>query len=119
MQKLKVLVTINNQQELVTANYNKEKEEFFYIEKDSNQTVTIYNEKENSLKRDNSQMYMELYFIEKKTTKNKLWIKEFNQSLELEIYTEKITTTKTKKGIEYYLNKERYQYQIEIMEELQ
>lgn len=118
MQEIKVLITINNKKETVVANYNKEKKELFYIEKDIDQTVNIYNYQENSLKRDNPKMYLELTFEEHHATKNKLWIKDLNQTVELDIDTKKIITTKTKKRINYSLNGEFYQYEIEMMEEV-
>ena len=94
MQRYKVLITINsdNGKKSFTQiiNYDEEKQYLYYVENDPEKTVNIYDYKKNTLKRDNSKIYLELNFINKKITNNKLQLKDLNNYLDIDIFTESI-----------------------------
>lgn len=122
MQKYKILVTISKEKEenksLLEAIYNKEKNYLYYVEDDKEKTVNIYDYNQNILKRDNLKLYLELNFLKNKITKNKMLIKDLNNSINLEIKTEKIEIKNKDVTIIYKLNDEKYLYKIKILEEL-
>ncbi len=121
MQRLKALITIKTAEEnktnQVEVNYDKEKNYLYYLEQDPNKTAVIYDYNKNCLKRDNLKIYQELTFIENQKTKNKMLIKELNSNLEIEIFTNKITSNRPSIEIGYTLNNEKYLYKIKILEE--
>lgn len=122
MQKYKILVTISKEKEenksLLEAIYNKEKNYLYYVEDDKEKTVNIYDYNQNILKRDNLKLYLELNFLKNEITKNKMLIKDLNNSINLEIKTEKIEIKNKDVTIIYKLNDEKYLYKIKILEEL-
>lgn len=122
MQRYKVLITINsdNAKKSFTQiiNYDEEKQYLYYVENDPEKTVNIYDYKKNTLKRDNSKIYLELNFINKKITNNKLQLKDLNNYLDIDIFTESIEVIDKNITIKYLFNNENYLYKLEIMEEV-
>lgn len=123
MQRLKALITIKTKENTLTnqieINYDKEKHYIYYLEQDLDKTAVIYDYKKNCLKRDNLKIEQEFIFKEKQTTKNKMILKELNSNLDIEIFTNRITSNEPSIEVSYTLNDEEYLYKIEIMEELQ
>lgn len=122
MQRYKVLITINSDNDKKSftqiINYDEEKQYLYYVENDPEKTVNIYDYKKNILKRDNSKIYLELNFINKKITNNKLQLKDLNNYLDIDIFTESIEVIDKNITIKYLLNNEKYLYKLEIMEEV-
>ncbi len=122
MQRYKVLITINSDNDKKSftqiINYDEEKQYLYYVENDPEKTVNIYDYKKNTLKRDNSKIYLELNFINKKITNNKLQLKDLNNYLDIDIFTESIEVIDKNITIKYLLNNEKYLYKLEIMEEV-
>ena len=122
MQRYKVLITINSDNDKKSftqiINYDEEKQYLYYVENDPEKTVNIYDYKKNTLKRDNSKIYLELNFINKKITNNKLQLKDLNNYLDIDIFTESIEVIDKNITIKYLLNNENYLYKLEIMEEV-
>lgn len=122
MQRYKVLITINSDNDKKSftqiINYDEEKQYLYYVENDPEKTVNIYDYKKNTLKRDNSKIYLELNFINKKITNNKLQLKDLNNYLDIDIFTESIEVLDKNITIKYLLNNEKYLYKLEIMEEV-
>ena len=122
MQRYKVLITINSDNDKKSftqiINYDEEKQYLYYVENDPEKTVNIYDYKKNTLKRDNSKIYLELNFINKKITNNKLQLKDLNNYLDIDIFTESIEVFDKNITIKYLLNNEKYLYKLEIMEEV-
>ncbi len=117
MEKFNAKITVKNKEETILneidVNYDKEKQYVYYIEKDDLKTVTIFNYKENILKRDNEKMYLELKFENNKTTTNNMFLKELGKKIELDLFTNKIIKNKENIEIEYNLFDEKYIYKIE------
>ena len=122
MQRYKVLITINSDNDKKSftqiINYDEEKQYLYYVENDPEKTVNIYDYKKSTLKRDNSKIYLELNFINKKITNNKLQLKDLNNYLDIDIFTESIEVIDKNITIKYLLNNENYLYKLEIMEEV-
>ena len=122
MQRYKVLITINSDNDKKSftqiINYDEEKQYLYYVENDPEKTVNIYDYKKNTLKRDNTKIYLELNFINKKITNNKLQLKDLNNYLDIDIFTESIEVLDKNITIKYLLNNEKYLYKLEIMEEV-
>ena len=72
----------------VTINQDTEKNLYFY--KEPNKTNVIFDYKNNVLKRDNEEMNLEFKFKLKEKTINNIYIKELNNVINIEIYTEDI-----------------------------
>lgn len=123
MQRLKALITIKTNEQNLTdqleVNYDPKKHYIYYLESDLDQTAVIYDYKKNILKRDNLKLSQEFTFIENQTTKNKMILKDLNNNLDIDIFTNKITANEPSIEINYTFNEEEYLYEIEILEELQ
>lgn len=117
MENFNAKITIKNKEGNtsynVNASYDKEKEYIYYIEKDESKTAVIFNYQENTLKRDNEKIYLELKFKNNKTTNNTMLLKDLEKKIELELFTNKIVKNKENVEIEYNLFNEKYTYKIE------
>ncbi len=120
MRNFKALVTVGNYNEKINYKVNitvdEKNKSLFYLENDAKKTFVLYEYTSNILKRDNEEIYMVLNFIENQTTVNNLFLKKVNNSLDLEIFTNKILKDNNKIQIEYELNHEKYIFKIEKQE---
>lgn len=117
MENFNAKITVKNKEENTSYNvnvkYDKEKEYIYYVEKDELKTATIFDYQENTLKRDNEKMYLELKFENNKTTISTMFLKDLEKKLELEVFTNKIFKNEENVEIEYSLFNEKYTYKIE------
>ncbi len=88
---------------------NREKCELSYVEKDDMKTFVSFNYKNNILKRDNNKMYMEFNFQKQN---GYIFVKSLNTRFDIEIVVKNISFTSNSIVIEYYNNKEFYQYKV-------
>lgn len=120
MKQIKIRASITSKEtkriDKVEATY-EEKKYIYYIEKDKEKTVTIYNLQNDTLERDNKEMYLYLPFKTKEETLGTMIVKDINQEIKLEIYTKEILKNKKEIKIRYTLNDEQYTYRLEYGEE--
>lgn len=120
MKKIKIKTSIisseTKKEEEVQAIYEETKKYIYYVEQDEKKTATIYHLQENTLERDNEEIYLKLQFKEKEKTTGILELKDLGRKTELEIYTSKIKKRKTTTEITYISNEEEYTYKIEYIE---
>ena len=120
MKEYMCLITINSEDKnefsiKVVDNYNEKN--LYYVEKDDLRTVNIYDYKNNIIKKDNDDIYLELKFDINKPTKNKLVLKRENKEFILDIETKEIIQDQNSIKINYSLNDQDYLYKIEKKEE--
>ncbi len=120
MKQIKIRASITSKEtkriDKVEATY-EEKKYIYYIEKGKEKTVTIYNLQNDTLERDNEEMYLYLPFKTKEETLGTMIVKDINQEIKLEIYTKEILKNKKEIKIRYTLNDEQYTYKLEYGEE--
>lgn len=120
MKQIKIRASITSKEtkriDKVEATY-EEKKYIYYIEKDKEKTVTIYNLQNDTLERDNKEMYLYLPFKTKEKTQGTMIVKDINQEIKLEIYTKEMLKNKKEIKIRYTLNDEQYTYKLEYGEE--
>lgn len=102
-QKYKVNLELKNN----IYRYNEDKEK---------KTLVEFNTQKNILKRENEDLSMEFLFVEGKSTIGKIYIKDMNKYLDVVIETEKIIKKDLNIKIIYYLEKDLYEYSIEIVQ---
>ena len=120
MKQIKIRASITSKEtkriDKVEATY-EEKKYIYYIEKGKEKTVTIYNLQNDTLERDNEEMYLYLPFKTKEETLGTMIVIDINQEIKLEIYTKEILKNKKEIKIRYTLNDEQYTYKLEYGEE--
>lgn len=112
----KSLVTVNNNSNEVNITIYEDKNYLYYVDNDKEKTVNIYDYKNNILKRDNKEIYLELKFELNKKTKGVMEIKELNKKIDLDIETKMLSITDKLIEIKYMLNDEEFLYKIEVGE---
>lgn len=90
------------------------KDEIYFEELDDENTAVIYNMKDNILKRDNPNLYMEYNFGE--PDRSNILVKDIGQNLEIDLKVKKIKQSKNTISIDYELNDIKYKYSIKIKE---
>lgn len=117
MKNIKGTITITSSEEKneMNVDINITNSTIWYIEKDVKRTIAIYNYKENTLERDNEELYLKYKFKEnKKTNNNILEIKSMNKSTNIEIFTKKIYKTNNYLKVIYSIDDNEFIYEIKI-----
>lgn len=117
MEKIKaqIIITTEDDQTIINTNLNIENNIIEYFEDDEEKTIAIFNLENNTLKRDNLKMYMELLFKEKEETINNiLQIKDIKKEMNIPVYTSKIIRKKNYLKIIYNIDKTEFIYEIKI-----
>ena len=112
-EKYKVSITNKEKKEEYSVELNKSTEKHMFYYKEPNKTACILDYENNILKRDNEEMMLEIHFIPNEKTNNKIYIKELNNSINLEIFTKEITKEEDKYIVIYESNNEEFIYKIE------
>lgn len=117
MPKLKTKIKIYSNNEKieydVNSIYNEEINKLIYKEPDN--TKTSYDYKNKTLTRENDELRMEYNFITGKTSRGRILIKDLNQSLEVDIRTNKIVQKDNNIQIEYEMENQKFKYIIEVI----
>ncbi len=95
----------------VEVHDDKEKETLFYKEEDK--TITSFDYKNNILTRDNEKMKLTYYFLLNYKTKNKIFIKDLNNEVEVEVITRKLEKTDNYIEVVYEIDNNKFTYRIE------
>lgn len=117
LENYNVLITINstsnNNSFKTTLTHLKEKKQLYYVDKDKEKTVNLFDYDNNILTRDNEKIYLELKFKKNKITQNKLLIKEMNSTTYISIKTNDIIVSENLILLDYNIDNEHYIYKIE------
>ena len=117
LENYNVLITINstsnNNSFKTTLTHLKEKKQLYYVDKDKEKTVNLFDYDNNILTRDNEKIYLELKFKKNKITQNKLLIKEMNSTTYISIKTNDIIISENLILLDYNIDNEHYIYKIE------
>lgn len=117
LENYNVLITINstsnNNSFKTTLTHLKEKKQLYYVDKDKEKTVNLFDYDNNILMRDNENIYLELKFKRNKITQNKLLIKEINSTTYISIKTNDIIISENLILLDYNIDNEHYIYKIE------
>ena len=117
LENYNVLITINstsnNNSFKTTLTHLKEKKQLYYVDKDKEKTVNLFDYDNNILTRDNENIYLELKFKKNKITQNKLLIKEMNSTTYISIKTNDIIISENLILLDYNIDNEHYIYKIE------
>lgn len=113
MSKIKVAITINNNETskkyettaILDGNILKYKEE--------DTTTVIYNYKNNELLRENNDLRLNIIFQKNKETKGNMYIKDIDKELNISVNTKKIIKRNNNIEIEYYIDNNHFLYRIE------
>lgn len=115
--KLKItMITQNQKTEYITiGNYDSEKQELTYQEKQEVVTDVKINLKEHKLIRDNKDLTMIYQFDEKKKTINTIYLKDLEKYIDIQIKTKKYYYDNNKIEIEYILidSNDKIYYEVE------
>ena len=95
----------------VSVHNDKEKSILEYKEKD--ETLTAFDYLNNILKRNNNEMSLEFKFTKGEITNNKIFIKELNKEIEVEILTKEILKDDKFIKIVYVMNDVLFEYTLE------
>ncbi len=116
MPKYKVKTQIKNNEEIcdytTTAVINNEK--IIYTEKDK--TKVLYDFKNNELIRDNNKLRLKYKFDLNSKTEGSILIKDLDKVLNVYIKTNKLINKKNIIEINYTLDKDQFEYKIEVIE---
>lgn len=88
-----------------------EKETLFYKEEDK--TITSFDYKNNILTRDNEKMKLTYYFLLNYKTKNKIFIKDLDKELEVEVITRKLEKSENYIEVVYEIENNKFTYRID------
>lgn len=117
MEQYNATITIKNheQEEKMKLKINISEDRIWYIENDINKTLTLFNLKDDTLERDNKEIYLKYSFKENNYTNNLLEIKSFNSNTNVEIYTKKIIKSDSLLRINYLIDDNEFIYEIKIL----
>lgn len=83
---------------------------------ENNGTYVYLDINRHELVRENNDMLMKYVFIENEETKGKIFVKELNQEIELEIKTTKIEKEDDKYKVEYIVGNDTFTYEVKYSE---
>lgn len=110
-----VKITSNNKTEITKVKININDDSIWYFESDQLKTLALFNYKDNSLERDNKELYLKYYFEEgKETQNNTLQIKSLNQLTNIPIYTKEKIIKNNYIKIVYSIEQDEFIYELNI-----
>lgn len=116
MNQKKIKVTLKTPEESFEYNVlgyiNEDRTEVSYIEKDEEKTFTSFNYRNNVLKRDNNNIYMEYDFDR---SRGKVFFKEFNKELVVDLKVKNFEKTEESISVEYLNNGDLCTYNLLIV----
>ncbi len=118
MKKTIKVTTINDEQtiEFITnAIYNDNYTEVKYLEEDKLKTKVTYHFKDHIFNRNNKELSLEYKWIEKEKTSGQIFVKDIDKSLDVEIYTNKLVSQNGNIEVEFFIEKQKIIYKIEVL----
>lgn len=120
MTKIKANVIITSPEEKieyqVDASINEEKNTIIYYEKDSEKTKVKYDYEKKILIRENKNLSMKYYFDLNNETQAEVMIKDLNKRIVLPINTIDIIRNFWNVLIKYQIERQNFEYKIEVIE---
>lgn len=116
MSKVKIKVSVNDD---IEKEYNAiylEKEKLLTYKEEDN-TLVKFNYKDNILIRENDSIFMQYKFVNKKTSKNKIFIKDLKQYLDITLFTKNILVKDNIINITYVIEDNLFNYKIEVIKD--
>ncbi len=113
MDNYNVIIKNNNEENKYTVSVHNDIEKKVLKYTESNGTVTTFDYKRNILIRDNNEMRLELIFILGKPTKSKMFIKELNKDLEIDVLTKELNIKDDVIKVVYEINDVSFEYILE------
>lgn len=116
MSKVKIKVSVNDD---IEKEYNAiylEKEKLLTYKEEDN-TLVKFNYKDNILIRENDSIFMQYKFVNKKTSKNKIFIKDLKQYLDITLFTKSILVKDNIINITYVIEDNLFNYKIEVIKD--
>lgn len=113
MSKVNILVEVKSTDDDITTKTKaiKQKETLRY--KENERTMVRFNYQDISLLRENNELRMNYYFDKDKSTKGKIFIKELEKEIEVEIITKNIKRKGNDIEIKFEVENNEFLYRIE------
>ena len=115
MSKIKINITIKNPE----INISKEVDAILQDEilkyKEEKDTSVKFSYKDNNLVRENNELRMEYLFLENKTTKGNIFIKELNKKINVDIKTKSIKRKSNDIEIVFNVENNKFVYRVEVI----
>lgn len=116
MSKVKIKVSVNDDIEKEYNAIYREKERLLTYKEEDN-TLVKFNYKDNVLIRENDSLFMQYKFVNKKTSKNKIFIKDLKQYLDITLFTKSILVKDNIINITYVIEDNLFNYKIEVIKD--
>ncbi len=116
MSKVKIKVSVNDDIEKEYNAIYREKEKLLTYKEEDN-TLVKFNYKDNVLIRENDSLFMQYKFVNKKTSKNKIFIKDLKQYLDITLFTKSILVKDNIINITYVIEDNLFNYKIEVIKD--
>lgn len=116
MSKVKIKVSVNDDIEKEYNAIYREKEKLLTYKEEDN-TLVKFNYKDNILIRENDSIFMQYKFVNKKTSKNKIFIKDLKQYLDITLFTKSILVKDNIINITYVIEDNLFNYKIEVIKD--
>lgn len=116
MSKVKIKVSVNDDIEKEYNAIYREKEKLLTYKEEDN-TLVKFNYKDNIIIRENDSLFMQYKFVNKKTSKNKIFIKDLKQYLDITLFTKSILVKDNIINITYVIEDNLFNYKIEVIKD--
>ena len=116
MSKVKIKVSVNDDIEKEYNAIYREKEKLLTYKEEDN-TLVKFNYKDNILIRENDSLFMQYKFVNKNTSKNKIFIKDLKQYLDITLFTKSILVKDNIINITYVIEDNLFNYKIEVIKD--
>ena len=113
MPKIKIIVTIKNEEEDTSYNVNAILQDNILKYQENNHTMVIYNYENNSLVRENEELRMDYLFDVERKTEGTIQVKELGQSIKLKIKTNKLERKNNNIEVNFNIEGKNFLYKIE------
>ncbi len=113
MPKIKIIVTIKNEEEDTSYHVNAILQDNILKYQENNHTMVIYNYENNSLVRENKELRMDYLFDVKRKTEGTIQVKELGQSIKLKIKTNKLERKNNDIEVSFKIEDKEFLYKIE------
>ena len=113
MPKIKVLITIKNEEEDTSYEVNAILENHKLKYKEANNTLVLYDYEKNILIRENEELSMEYHFIDKEKTSGIVEVKELGKKIIIPLYTKELIKGHHNVEITFEIEEKEFLYRIE------
>ena len=116
MPKMKILVTIVNEEENISYETTSILQDNVLKYKENNNTMVFYDYEKNSLVRENAELRMDYSFDVSRKTEGSIEIKELGRKMSIPIETKKLERKNNDIEIKYQVEGMEFLYKIEVIE---